>query len=385
MVALGVTQTVSWASSYYLPAILAVPMARELGVPSSRVFAAFTFALIVMAFAGTIVGRQIDKLGGRIVLSLSHVVIAGGLVMLATASGVWSMAAGWTVLGIGMAMGLYDAAFAALVGFYGKAARAPITGVTLIAGFASTIGWPIHAIIEQSYGWRTACLVWAAVHLLVCLPVSLAAFPRAGRPMDQSDASNPVAEQATDSRERVRVTMWLMALLFAAAWFVTGSMAVHLPRLLEGFGASTTSAIAAAALVGPAQVAARLVDFGLLRHVHPLASARIATLLHPLGAAALAMLGAPAVIAFALLHGAGNGILTIVRGTLPLAFFGAQGYGLRQGLISAPARMSQAFAPFLFGLVLEASLLWAVALSSALMLASFCLLWMLRWPNEPPV
>ncbi len=271
--------------------------------------------------------------------------------MLAVSHDLELVVAGWLILGVGMAMGLYDAAFAALAGIYGRAARGPITGITLIAGFASTIGWPITAALDAAYGWRVACLVWAGVHLLVCLPLNLFLLPRPIR--QETPAAGPAAEAAPADDRSMRKTMWLLALMFSLAWFVTGAMATHLPRLLQEAGASTTAAIAAAALVGPAQVAARLAEFGLFRNFHPLYSARLSVTLHPIGAAILVGMGAPAVPFFAFLHGAGNGLLTIARGTLPLALFGSTAYGLRSGLIGAPARLTQAAAPFLFGLVLE--------------------------------
>jgi hypothetical protein len=164
--------------------------------------------------------------------------------------------------------------------------------------------------------------------------------------------------------------MALLAFVFAATWIVSTGMAAHLPRLLHAAGASTAGALAAASLVGPAQVAARLVEFGLLRRQSPLVSARIATLLHPIGAAALVLLGSPGAAVFTLLHGAGNGLLTIAKGTLPLAVFGPTGYGLRTGLLSAPARVAQAGAPLLFGLLLDRFGLGVLALSAGLGLAS---------------
>jgi hypothetical protein len=181
--------------------------------------------------------------------------------------------------------------------------------------------------------------------------------------------------------------MALLAFTFASAWFVTGAMAAHLPRLIEAAGASAAVAIAASTLVGPAQVAARVAEFGLLRRAHPLVSARIATALHPIGAALLLTLGAGPLgaAAFALLHGAGNGLLTIARGTLPLAIFGPGSYGLRTGVLGAPARGAQAFAPVLFGLVLEnAGAHWALVLSSSLMLSALVALLALRPARAAP-
>ena len=172
--------------------------------------------------------------------------------------------------------------------------------------------------------------------------------------------------------------MFLLAFVFAAAWFVTGSMAAHLPGLLERAGATHVEAIAAAALVGPAQVAARMIEFFVLRNVHPLVSARVAALLHPLGAAILAVIGPAAVIPFTIFYGAGNGLMTIARGTVPLAVFGPHGYGERTGLLGAPSRAAQALAPLLFGLMLNAMGAAVIVVSSALCLAAFAALLLLR-------
>jgi len=145
VVALGLTQTIAWASSTYLPAILAAPIAADLGVARSTVFGAFSLSLMIMALAGPAVGRAIDTQGGRRVLAISNLVLAGGLILLGTTTSVTQLMIAWCVLGAGMALGLYDAAFATLVRLHGKGARAPITGITLIAGFASTVGWPLSA------------------------------------------------------------------------------------------------------------------------------------------------------------------------------------------------------------------------------------------------
>src|SRR3954469_6868513 len=172
VLALGSTQTLAWASSTYLIAIVAAPISRDLVIPVSTVFAAFSIALIVTGLLGPAVGRLIDRRGGRGALSLSNGVLAAGLVLLGLANGVLVLFAAWIVLGIGMALGLYDAAFAALVRIYGSNARGPITGITLIAGFASTIGWPLTAFLVEEYGWRASCFAWAAIHVLVALPLN---------------------------------------------------------------------------------------------------------------------------------------------------------------------------------------------------------------------
>jgi MFS family permease len=367
---LGTTQTLAWASSYYLPAILADDMAASAGVSRAWVFGAFSVSLLLSAAAGPSIGRIIDRHGGRNILIASNLVLAGGLAALAACNGLASLAAAWAVLGIGMGLGLYDAAFATLAGLYGTAARAPITGITLIAGFASTVGWPLSALLDAEIGWRATCLTWAGLHLLVGLPLNALLIPRAG--------FNPGQRSEARGAWEPRREMVLLAWVFAASWFVTGAMAAHLPSLLEQAGESATQAIAAAALVGPAQVAARLAEFVVMRRAHPLVSARIAAALHPVGVALLALLGAPGAALFAIAHGAGNGLLTIARGTVPLALFGPEGYGARTGLLGAPARAAQAVSPLLFGLLLDRMGPHALVVSAGLSLSALAALLMLR-------
>ena len=344
--ALGITQTLAWASTYYLTAVFADPISAALGLPRVWWFGIFSAALLLSGLLGPLAGRMIDRYGGRDVLAATNLVFATGLVALSFATGPAGLALAWAILGIGMGFGLYEAAFATVAGLYGRDARNAITGITLFAGFASTIGWPASAIFIDRFGWRGACLAWAALHLLIGLPINRLLVPK-------TPAQAPAAAHPQEAASGVPWTMIVLAGVFGATWFVTTAMAAHLPRLLQAMGSSQTVAIAAASLVGPAQVAARLVEFGLLRRLSPMISARLATGLHPLGAVLLAMFGPVMAIPFVLLHGAGNGMLTIARGTLPLALFGPTGYGLRTGLLTAPARILQGGAPVLFGLVLD--------------------------------
>jgi predicted MFS family arabinose efflux permease len=347
--ALGASQTLAWASSYYLIAILADPIAETLQISRAAIFGFFSASLLISAFLAPAVGRAIDRRGGRDILVLSNFVFAAGLALLASAQGLVGLAFAWAVLGTAMALGLYDSAFATLAGLYGSRARGAITGITLVAGFASTIGWPVTAFFNEWYGWRGACLAWAGFHLVLGLPLNRFAVPAASPP-----APAPAAPRdGPEAQPSHRTAMVLLAFTFAAAWFVTGAIAAHLPRLLQAAGATTAVAIGASALLGPAQVAARLVEFGLLQRVQPIVTARLATCLHPIGAAMLFLIGPPAAVAFALLHGAGNGLLTIAKGTLPLAIFGPRGYGYRTGLIGAPARATHAASPLVFGLILD--------------------------------
>jgi len=374
ILALGTTQTLAWASSYYLPAILADPIARDLGVSSNWIFAAFSASLVISALLGPRVGRQIDLVGGRQVLSISNLTLAAGLTLLGCSYSIPVLVVAWLLLGVGMGFGLYDAAFGALGRIYGDAARRSITGITLIAGFASTVGWPLTAWGLETIGWRNTCFAWAAAHIVIGLPLNFLMLPA---------VQGAKAAVATSVKPHIPIdrTMILLAFAFAAAWSVTGAMAAHLPRILEAAGATTLQAVSAGALIGPAQVFARIVEASFLSRYHPLLSTRLACLTHPIGAAIVALVGGAASSAFAIFHGTGNGILTIARGTLPLAIFGPQNYGYRLGIIGAPARMAQAAAPLAFGLLIDTMGSRVLIVSSALSLSALLALSLLR--KEP--
>jgi MFS family permease len=374
IIALGTTQTLAWASSYYLPAILADPIGRDLGVSANWIFAAFSASLVISALLGPRIGRQIDLVGGRSVLSFSNLTLAAGLALLGATYSIPVLIVAWLLLGVGMGCGLYDAAFAALGRIYGDAARRSITGITLIAGFASTVGWPLTALGLESIGWRNTCFAWAVAHILIGLPINLLMLPAV-------KGAKAAVAAAVKPHIPIDRTMVLLAFTFAAAWSVTGAMAAHMPRILETAGATTLQAVAAGALFGPAQVFARIIEASFLSRYHPLLSTRLACLTHPIGAAILALLGGGASSAFAIFFGLGNGILTIARGTLPLAIFGPQNYGYRLGIIGAPARMAQAAAPLVFGLLIDSMGSRVLIVSSALSLSALLALFLLR--QEP--
>jgi MFS family permease len=371
VLALGTTQTLAWASSVYLPALVADPIARDLAISPNWIFGAYSAALVIAGFLGPQVGRQIDRVGGRPVLSMSNVTLAAGLAMLGLAHSIWMLMLAWLLLGVGMGYGLYDAAFGALGRIYGQAARSAITGITLLAGFASTIGWPLTALGLQSIGWRETCFAWAAAHILMGLPLNLLMLPKV-------KVTATAAESSIKPHIPIDRTMVLLAFAFATAWMVTGAMAAHFPRILEAAGASPVQAVAAGALIGPAQVAARMFEASFLKRYHPIISARLACLTHPIGAVILWLTGGAAPGVFAVFHGAGNGVITIARGTLPLAIFGPQNYAYRLGLIGAPARMTQAAAPLLFGFLIDAMGSRVLIVSSVLSLAACAALLMLR-------
>ena len=368
----GAAQVIASAGAHYLPAVIAIPASRALDLAPAVLFAGFSIALGVSAFAGPLVGKLVDRFGGRPVLMMSNVIFALGLLLLGFSQGMWSVLLGYAVLGLGMAAGLFEVAFSAIVRLFGKNSRNAITGVTLIAGFASFVAWTTSVYVESNFGWSGVCWFWACVHLTVGLPLNAllpSPTPLSNTSSPQGVAAAPTETALTPAAGNVsvaapvptRYTAFLLAFVFAANAFVGMGLMIHMPRMLEGMGVPLALAFTIGSFVGPSQVLGRLIDFFFMRHWHPLISTRLAALTHPIGAMLLLIFGAPLALIFVMLHGIGNGILIISRGTLPLAIFGVSGYGQRQGWLMMPSKFAQAAAPFLFGLALTdwgSNVLW---------------------------
>lgn len=361
----GVGQIAAFASSFYLMGVLGDPIARDLALSPGFVFATVSLSLAAPAFLAPAVARRIDAEGGARTLLVSHLVFALGLALLGYARDGAGLAAAMLVMGLGMAYGLSPTPFAILVSLYGQAARRPITGVALIGGLGSTVGWPVTAWLADELGWRGACFAWAVVHL--------ALFPLMARICPDTPGHAVGDERSRPEAVRWDRPMVQLAMLFACAWFVSTCMSAHLPRLLSGFGLPMAAATVAAGWMGLAAVSARFLEFTVLRSLPPLATARAATLMHPAGAAALAGLGGRGAEAMAVAQGLGNGMLTVAKGVLPLHLWGPRNYAYRSALIGRPAMIAQAAGPAVYALLLERSAWLALAVSSGLCLVMFAM------------
>lgn len=286
-------------------------------------------------------GEAIRRHGGKPVLTLSSILLASGLLILATAPVLPVFIAGWIVLGIGMGAGLYDAAFATLGGIYGREARSAIAMLTLWGGFASTICWPLSALMIEHLGWRGACMAYAAIQLGLCLPLILFVLPGNGRAAPKLAASGDAGVQLSPLERRAYLTM--MGIMVLAGLAVT-ILSVHLLTLLQDRGLSLAEAVALGALIGPAQVMARLIEMTSGGRHHPIWTLVGAAGLSAVGLVMLA-LGVPLVGAAIFLYAAGNGIFSIARGALPLTLFGPERYGPVMGRLARPGLMAQAIAP----------------------------------------
>lgn len=339
---LGIGQILAWGSSFYLPAVLAGPVVADTGWPLTAVVAGLSIGLVIGGLVSPRLGRAIQQRGGRPVLLAGAGGIALGLAVLALAPSLPVFLGGWVVMGFGMAAGLYDAAFAALGRLYGLRARGLITALTLFGGFASTICWPLAAYAETRLGWRGTCLAFAGAQVFLVMPLYLAVLPREKAAPAPGAVHPGSAAPAAGSVDRRLMLLTGAVITLTAA--VTAVVSVHIVALLGIREVSATAAVALGALIGPSQVAARVVEFGLGRRRHPIWTMVASGALVAVGLCGLLMPAVPVALAL-VLYGCGLGIFSIARGTLPLALFGAETYALVMGRLARPMMLASALSP----------------------------------------
>ena len=349
---IGVAQILVWGSSYYLLAVLAGPIARETGWPGTWIIGAFSLGLLTSGLISPRVGHLIERFGGRPILAASAVLLAIGLLMQAIAPDLPVFVAAWLMIGLAMGAGLYDPAFATLGRLYGEHARSAVTHLTLFGGFASTVCWPLSAMFVERFGWRGASAAYAAIAVIVVLPLYLLGVPREEhRPVSTRQGAR-FGTAATSRRTGDRVAFVILAAGLTVASVIMTVMSVHLLVLLQTRGLTLATAVGLGALIGPAQVGARVLEAAFGRRQHPVWSLLIATVAVAVG---LCMLLGPSSIMGAglVLYGSGSGIRSIARGTVPLALFGREGYAVLLGWLAMPILIAQAASPLLGSLLME--------------------------------
>lgn len=348
--ALGVAQIIAWGSLHYSIAVLAQPMARTLEVGVPTVLAAFSGALLASGLASPLTGRLLDRHGGRLVMAAGSLLAAASLGLIALASHPAVFIAGWILAGVAMAATLYDAAFATVVALSGGRHRQALTALTLLGGLASTVFWPLTYALDQTWGWRAALAVFAALHLLVCLPLHLWLVPRHAAVASRRHAGSVNAPAA---RQRPGGKLWWLAASFAFGAVISSALSVHMLDTLQSSGLTAAQAVTVAVVVGPMQVAGRIAEFLAGSRVRAISVGAIAmaVMLVALGLLLAVREAGWIAFAYAALYGASNGVLTIVRGTVPAELFGREGYGALLGTLAAPAFIGKAAAPVAFALV----------------------------------
>jgi MFS family permease len=350
---LGVTQVLAWGTIFYTPVLIVPLIAADRGWSIAFTMGGFSAGLLTAGLAAPTVGRSIDRYGGHVVMTAGSLVWAVGLVLNTRATQPDAYLAVWMVLGVAMAANLYDSAFASLGRIFGAGARRPITALTLIGGFASTVSWPATHFLVEGFGWRGTYLIYAVLLALVAAPLHALALPRHRHEVDaQVPSETPVPAKVLPPHGLPFV---LVASAFAAYAFVPSGLSAHLLAIFGRAGIDAATVVWIGALFGPAQVGARLIEFAFGRDVHPLWVVRgaLTALLCAFVMLAVFGMSAPMAAVFALMFGGANGLVTITRGAVPLALFGASGYGRLMGRLAGPFLAMQSAAPLVMAVVVE--------------------------------
>ena len=347
---LAVTQILAWGALYYAFAIVALDIGRDLGLRREWVFGPFSWCLLVAGMASTPVGVLIDRHGGRVVMAAGSLVCGIGMILLSRATSLAAYIVAWTVLGLSMSAVLYEAAFATITHRFGTDSRRAISTLTLFAGFASTVFWPLTLKVSSLVGWRDTYLYYGLAQLLLCLPLHLLLGRHAPAP--------PAARTTLDftlAQALRHPAFWTLAFAFATNAFIFSALSVHLIPILHGFGHPLTTVVFMAALIGPMQVLGRVVERMVEPRVSQQTVGKVCFSLLPGALLSLLFFGAQqwAMALFCVLYGLSNGIVTIVRGTIPNMLFGARNYGAISGAMSGPSMVAKAAGPLAIAAVIQ--------------------------------
>lgn len=352
---LGITQIIGWGTTYYMLGALSQDIAAATGWSKAFIFGAFSASLLLSGAISRQAGRAIDVHGGRRIMSIGSVAAAIGLVVIAASASPVSYVAGWLILGIAMRLATYDAAFAALAHVVPENTRRAISFLTLFGGLASTVFWPLGHWLSSSFGWQNTLLIYAVLHIVVCLPIHATVLANHGERQVSASESAAVRPEAFLSGRARTSAMVLFAATLALNGMVFAAISAHVVPLFQDLGFAGEQAVVFAALIGPAQVASRLGDIMMGRRINPMQLGVIAFGLLPLALAVFAGAGfaTGAALLFALIYGASNGLVTIAKGAVPLMLFGPRGYGEMLGTLAAPNLVLNAIAPTLFAILLD--------------------------------
>lgn len=383
--ALGVTQIIGYGTLYYSFGTLAPRMAQTFGWPEASIFAAMSAALLLGGLVAPLAGSLADRFGAGAVMSAGSVAAALALAVCALAPDAPVLAAALLASEVAASFVLYPVAFSALVQAGGAAARRQITHLTLIAGFASTLFWPLTSALEAELGWRGTYLVFVAMNLFACVPLHLAMAGHARRRAGVGAPAMPPVSGIVRA-EAARPLFGLMLSAFALQGMLASAVLMNMVPMLSALGIGQAGLVVAA-LFGPAQVMSRMINMGWGGGLSQPRLAVIAASLMPVGALVL-VLTAPSPIGaalFAVCFGLGSGLSSIVGGTLPLVLFGSGGYGRRAGLVNAGRQIAASIAPFLFVLTASAAgtplaLLAMSGLGAAAVVAFATITW---WTERP--
>ena len=370
----GLAQMLAFGTSLYLLTVLSQPIRADTGWPLPWIIGGMSVGQLAGATVAPRVGRWIKRHGGRPALSVSSFLFAGGLGLLAVSPNLVVYFAGWMVIGLAMACGLYDTAFGALGRLYGLEARRAITTVTLWGGFASTVFWSLSGVLVTQVGWRWTCGVYALMHLAIALPVYRFLLPAAEPHVEAQAKPGEGAAAAAALSDTARAAVVLLGAVLMAETLVASIVSVHLVTLLRERGLTMAAAIGLGVFIGPTQVSARFGESLFGARIHPSLTMIVAVGAITLGVGLLPILPLSVAAVALMSYGAGIGLVSISRGSLPLYLFGPLEAPVISGRLGRPITITAALAPsigaFLIARMGGATTLWILTAISAISVAA---------------
>lgn len=347
----GIGQILLWGGSLFLLAVLAEPIMKETGWAHQWVYGSLSLAMLISGLLAPAIGRRINREDRNTVLLYSGIVMGAGLFLVAVSNHILFFLSGWAVIGIGMAMGLYDALFASLGKRHGRSAGMAITQVTLISGFCSTVVWPFLSILLEHYGWRTACMIYGAILIAVVFPMHNWAL-RSSKKITE-EVPDDFNERTAPQKNVSPRTYYLLLSSFTISSIIMTGIYVHLIDILIDKSLSLKAAVGIGALLGPSQVGTRILEI-ILPERSPVKTAVLASIAVFLGLALLLLSPAIAVLGV-IIFSMGNAMRSILRGTLPLYVYGSASYATIMGRLARAPLIAQAFTPFAAGYLIRNS------------------------------
>lgn len=354
---LVLTRLIGWGTTFYSPSVLVQALDRELKLNAEIVFGGITILLVTGALVAPAIGRVLDREGTRRSMCVGAIICALGFVVLALAQGPVSYLASWFVIGLGHAMSLANVGNVTVAQLMGERTRRVIGLMMLVTGLASSLFWPLTAILMDAFGWRTTVFIFAAMQIVIVLPI-YAAVPRyRGHPTPSEGTPMPIsaAETGRVAPGQRRLAFWLTAFAFSASGLVSWGLPLHLITLFQEGGLTQAEAVWIATLGGPATIAARAIDATLGERLPVERVALFGLLLGPLCCLMLPFLpmGLAAAGLFVVLLNAALGVISVARATLPLSLFGRRGFAVMLGQLTVPQNIAFAAAPLLFAVLIE--------------------------------
>lgn len=338
---MGFSQIYAWATTYYLPAALVKVVADEVGKSSLVIMGGFSWALLIGGLCAPKIGAWIESEGGRRPLFLGNMLMGLGLLLLSQTHGLLIWYIGWTFIGLGMALGLFNAIFAALGRLLGYEAKKIIIRVTLISGFA-TLFWPITTYFIHSFGWRNMVILYAIPHLILWGPLYFFNIPKW-----VPDHAETHSKERLITPKEIKLVFYLLAMYAILRSIVGTTISVEILSMFEGIGLSISAAAMVASLIGPSQIVGRLIEMYFGRNLDPFNTSIFWTAVLPVSIFILIVAGTSSASIFAIAYGMSNGVLTITMGILPMILFGSKGYATVLGKIALPVLTAQAATPIL--------------------------------------